>query len=494
MKECPNCNAQVVDSAKFCNKCGSKILEKQKNVFCIECGAKNSDDSLFCIECGCSLFDAEFDSIDFDALNNLAIDRLYENNGLRVENGVLTGYIGKKRNVVIPGSIEEIFDRAFEGNEFVSSIDIQEGVKIIGKGAFFRCKSLEKISIPSSVEKIYSDDFFGIFFGTKLDTIVLPKIDLYLIKHCLSETGKRYFNEAEINSYITRIDGKIEVNIKEIERKSDEKHRAEEARKAEEMRKKREAEAEARKKAEDERLRAEAEARRRAEEEARQRAAEEAKRRAEEEERRRAAEEARKKAELAKWVVGGNPSFGSYYRDSRFTKPYIEWIVLARDGNKALIISKYVIECISYNYYDTSVTWETCSLRKWLNNDFLSSAFSYEERSRIKDTCLQNPGNMFDAGKIYRTEGGNPTSDKVFILSEEEFYKYSFPKEGQATEYAKSRGVHTANNGNCLYWVRKPGSMQNEAMLVDKYGSIWVPDRVNSYNRGVRPAMWVSLE
>ena len=47
----------------------------------------------------------------------------------------------------------------------------------------------------------------------------------------------------------------------------------------------------------------------------------------------------------------------------------IEWLVLDIDeaDHKALLISRYGLDCIQYNRRKASVTWETCSLRAWLN-------------------------------------------------------------------------------------------------------------------------------
>jgi len=490
MKICPSCKASIIDEARFCNKCGSSLDECKSNgseaVYCISCGKKLPSDSVFCLSCGAKQPN-ESNNIDFSALDSLSTGAIYESEGLKVENGVLLSYVGKRRNVTVPGTVDEIFDGAFANNGIVSVIEIREGVKVIGKGAFFHCSCLERLVIPASVEKIYDDSFYGIFFGTSLSTLVLPKIDIKLIKRALSEIGNRYFDENEISDFVSYGTDCVEIDIKAIEKRSDIKHKAyEAARLREQEEARRIAEEKRRKEAEEARLRAEAEAKRRKEEEA--------KRKAEQEARRKAAEEARRKAELAKWVVGGNPTFGSYYKDSRYSKSDIEWTVLAKEGNKALIISKYVIECISYNSYESSVTWESCSLRKWLNKDFITSAFTCDEAARILSTNLINPGNEFDSGVIYRTDGGNPTTDKVFILSKDEIYKYNFDTQGEATPYARGRGVLIAKNGKCLYWVRQPGVRQSEAMVVDMHGSVWIPDIVNSYIRGVRPAMWVSLD
>ena len=52
MKTCPKCNSQIEDNAKFCNQCGTPIIE---NVICPQCGANIPQDALFCPVCGCKI-------------------------------------------------------------------------------------------------------------------------------------------------------------------------------------------------------------------------------------------------------------------------------------------------------------------------------------------------------------------------------------------------------------------------------------------------------
>ena len=77
-------------------------------------------------------------------------------------------------------------------------------------------------------------------------------------------------------------------------------------------------------------------------------------------------------------TVGNSVSFGSYEQDNNPAngKEEIEWIVLDVQGDRSLLISKYALDCKKYNTEWTDGTWESCSLRKWLNSDFLNAAFS----------------------------------------------------------------------------------------------------------------------
>ena len=96
-----------------------------------------------------------------------------------------------------------------------------------------------------------------------------------------------------------------------------------------------------------------------------------------------------------------------------------------------------------YNEEWTDVTWETCTLRTWLNEDFYTTAFSKKERGYIAETLVKNEDNP-----EYGTVGGNDTRDKVFLLSIGEATTYFDPdpdaygpaRRAKVTEYAKAQG------------------------------------------------------
>ena len=83
--------------------------------------------------------------------------------------------------------------------------------------------------------------------------------------------------------------------------------------------------------------------------------------------------------------------------------------MLAIEDGKALIISEYGLDAMRYNTDVVDITWEECTLRGWLNDDFYNTAFTEEEQARIALTQLINDDNL-----AYSTEGGNDTDDKVF--------------------------------------------------------------------------------
>ena len=245
MKNCPNCNANVSDTAKFCVSCGFNIREHEeklnKEYFCAECGTKFSGGT-FCPECGynvandigvetktqaqkedeTTLLLSEVNG-NLSELNRLASVQLFESEGLTVENGVLMGYTGKKRSVVIH-DVEEIYDSAFENNEIITYVEINEGVKIIGRKAFASCPSLVEINIPSSCKKLYEDTFEN----DNLEHVTFAQRNDDAIFSMISEDIKNYLNKDEINEFIKEENGKVLVNIKGMADFALEKQKAEE--------------------------------------------------------------------------------------------------------------------------------------------------------------------------------------------------------------------------------------------------------------------------
>lgn len=125
----------------------------------------------------------------------------------------------------------------------------------------------------------------------------------------------------------------------------------------------------------------------------------------------------------AKFTVGNYVTFGEYPQTTAGEDMTpIEWLVLARDGDKALLISRYGLDAQPYNKDHTSVTWETCTLRTWLNGTFYNKAFSSAEQAAILTTSVDNSKYQCYSG--WSTNGCNNTQDKVLLLSYAEANKY----------------------------------------------------------------------
>lgn len=196
----------------------------------------------------------------------------------------------------------------------------------------------------------------------------------------------------------------------------------------------------------------------------------------------------------------------------------IKWRVLEASGSTALVVADVALDDQEYNENYTSVTWETSSVRSWLNGygassnqpgtdftgkSFVGSAFSSAERSAILATDVANADNT-----RYGTEGGNYTSDKVFLLSEAEVYDTSHgfvssygtcdeARRCKVSDYARAMGAYRYSggtyDGNCWWWLRSPGYYAYCAAdvgydgYVSRYG-----DGVN-VGCAVRPALNLNL-
>ena len=186
--------------------------------------------------------------------------------------------------------------------------------------------------------------------------------------------------------------------------------------------------------------------------------------------------------------------FGAYEQDNSASngKEHIEWLVLEVKDGKALVISKYALDCKQYDTNFTYVTWEACTLRRWLNNDFINAAFSAEEKAIIPTVTVSS-----DKNPEYSTNPGNATQDQVFLLSITEANKYfssDSARQCEPTDFAVANDAWEGYGVNCWWWLRSPGNIRNRAAYVyydgdvDEFGYI-----VSDAALAVRPALWIDL-
>lgn len=195
--------------------------------------------------------------------------------------------------------------------------------------------------------------------------------------------------------------------------------------------------------------------------------------------------------------TGDYISFGCYDQDydTENGKEAIEWLVLDVQDGKALIISKYGLDCQEYNHKYKDTTWEDCSLRYWLNNNFLNAAFTESEKMQICTTNIFSEKNP-----IYGTSSGNETQDKIFLLSINEVNRYFSSDEDRKclpTPYALEQGVFATieddNFGYCEWWLRSLGGHSPYAAYVGCGGDVDIFGKNANYYSAVRPALWIKL-
>ncbi|MDR0883264.1 MAG: DUF6273 domain-containing protein [Oscillospiraceae bacterium] len=188
-----------------------------------------------------------------------------------------------------------------------------------------------------------------------------------------------------------------------------------------------------------------------------------------------------------------------------------QYRVLAVEKDKALLLQNQVTEHREYNAKYTSVTWETCSLRTYLNGAYLDHLPPIL-RDRIIPTTLENPNNTYGIwrNKPVNTPGGNQTEDKIFLLSLDELFKYlgvnqtilaqkETDEDGDfwwfSDEYDQNR-TEKGNSGKSVWWwLRSPGFGPHYAARVDDDGYVDLYGyNVSRSSGGVRPALWLNLE
>ena len=155
--------------------------------------------------------------------------------------------------------------------------------------------------------------------------------------------------------------------------------------------------------------------------------------------------------------------FGNYPHGSDGTVQPIEWDVLKREGNKALLISKNVLTARRFD--EKSNVWADSEIRRWLNNEFLNTAFKEEEKAAILYQELPDVG----------------TTDNVFLLSDNE-----------AESLYKSDAARCKDE--LWWWLRSPYSSSDHITgIVDYHGSLGIGSADNDHV-GVSPALWVDLD
>ena len=187
----------------------------------------------------------------------------------------------------------------------------------------------------------------------------------------------------------------------------------------------------------------------------------------------------------------------------------IWWEVLAVDGDRALIISRQSVDWMLFNETYDNVTWETSSIRNWLNDVFYNSTFTSDERAKILTSTIENPDNP-DSG----VDGGRSTEDRVFLLSlyeAKEYFNREYDRRADLSSVA-SASAREYNPDAYVgfvaesWWTRTPGEDEFTFVCVDHdgdfesrptgllsdiydYSGITVADAKDG--AGVRPAMWI---
>lgn len=211
-------------------------------------------------------------------------------------------------------------------------------------------------------------------------------------------------------------------------------------------------------------------------------------------------------------------TFGTWEQDgdkANGSEP-ISWIVLDRVDEKLLVLSEMCLDGRPYNPAEfTSVTWEKCELRSWLNGEFLEGAFSETEQALIPEVKNENedrlgaddeddPMHEIFADGGTGTEqmgvGGADTRDRVFCLSETDTLIYlnsdvAHESLGKAklVDAASARGARASEEGYVGWWLRSPGVYSFTAQFVNENGEPYPSGAYVELTYGVRPSLWIDV-
>lgn len=201
--------------------------------------------------------------------------------------------------------------------------------------------------------------------------------------------------------------------------------------------------------------------------------------------------------ELARVAVGEKVYFGKYPYNENENIQEIQWRVLDKKGKSLLLLTEYGIAREDYHKKDDRITWEKCTLRRWLNEEFLNKAFSDSEKKLIQTTNVDN--SQSENYSKDNTSDGNNTEDQVFLLSYKEAFEDYFSSDEERVCMSAAWTVYDEEEPEtCSWWLRSPSTYRYEwnkyvVTVVNGYG-FHSSEGVTDYDNRVRPALWLNLE
>lgn len=181
------------------------------------------------------------------------------------------------------------------------------------------------------------------------------------------------------------------------------------------------------------------------------------------------------KETMADASVGDAVVFGTYEQNGNTADgaEKIEWIVLEKQDDKLLLISRKCLDTKPINETRSDVEWNQSTLFAWLNGEFAQNAFSETELA-----------SLIEADGV-----------KVTVPSAEEakkYYEYDSWRTAEATEQAIKNGARV-QNGKTWWWLLDKGEIASSNSYVYFNGTIRTDGLSVDYQSvAVRPMMWVS--
>ena len=160
-------------------------------------------------------------------------------------------------------------------------------------------------------------------------------------------------------------------------------------------------------------------------------------------------------------------------------------------SSKALLISENIVDIRPYHSIPEETTWRDCSLREWLNTEYLDGL-----PQGLQERVIETKNWLAGIPTSDPEDAEFMTRDKIFLLSRDEASFFFEDAEHRRALYDDS------------WWLREQGAGSIAADLVSRNGSfiedIWLSIKKVWWCRrrytadypeaGVRPALWLDLQ
>lgn len=168
-------------------------------------------------------------------------------------------------------------------------------------------------------------------------------------------------------------------------------------------------------------------------------------------------------ASISDAQIGDVVAFGRY-----------TWYVTDRTDGICTLLCQGPVANMPYNDSKSDTTWENCSLRRWLNEDFYNSKFSDGEKAAI----VTSHNTYTEDDTHYEMDCGNDTDDKVYL--------FSYSESETVSDDIRACGID--------WWLRSPGERQDNAVYALAGGSWNLMGNDVDYSFGVRPVIKVKVK
>ena len=177
-------------------------------------------------------------------------------------------------------------------------------------------------------------------------------------------------------------------------------------------------------------------------------------------------------------------------------QPAMPWQVLENKDGRLLLISKYVLDCLPYeDFYRKNNKWNTASIRKRLNREYLTNILTQQEIDRIVPVSIDDSDDSLSFDIPADKKG-----DRFFLLSTKEAKRYfrdNRQRMAPVVKYATRSMLWTVFDKWAHWWLRSPGELDADMFYVRDGEIMSLNSTVQgSYfeHFGVRPAMYINMK